>query len=300
MKEVFIKSFDKLNLSLKIYESKKSKAIVQVVHGMCEHKERYEYFAKILQHSGFTVVLSDNRGHGKSIINDNDYGYFKDNNGTKALIEDQKIINDYIKRNYPKVPIYMFSHSMGTLIARSYIKEYDYTIEKLIMSGSPCYNIGANLGIIIAKVLKRIKGPKERSNILVFLTGIATQDKGKNSDPYSWLSYNQENIEKYKNDPLSQFKFSNAGYQTLFEMTKGLHKYKEYKMKNENLKILFVSGKDDNVTGNTKGLNDSIKSLIRVGYKNIDNIVYDKMRHEILNEDKKDIVIKDIIRFYNS
>ena len=300
MKEVFIKSFDKLNISLAIYETKNPKAIVQVVHGMCEHKERYDYLARKLQKKGYIVVLSDNRGHGKSVKEDSDFGYFKDSNGTKALIEDQKKINNYIKKLYPKLPVYMFSHSMGTLIARNYIKKYDDTINKLIMSGAPCYNSAAKLGVIIAMLIKKVKGPKEKSNLLVSLAAIAMEDKGKNVDKDAWLSYNVDNRIKYRSDPLSQFKFSTAGYQTLFEMTRDLHKYKEYKLKNKDLEILFLSGEDDNVIGGEKGLKDSINTLYKVGYKNINNIIYSHMRHEILHEDEKDNVIKDIIKFYNS
>ena len=99
MKEIFIKSFDSLKLSLAIYEAKKPKAVIQVIHGMCEHKERYDEMAKYLQKKNYTVVLSDNRGHGKSILSSDDFGYFGNSNGTKALVEDQKKVNDYIKKH---------------------------------------------------------------------------------------------------------------------------------------------------------------------------------------------------------
>lgn len=299
MKEVYIKSFDSLKLSLAIYEAKKPKAVVQVIHGMCEHKGRYDEMAKYLQKKNYTVILSDNRGHGASILSKEDYGYFGKSNGTKAFVEDQKKINDYIKKNYKGLPIYLFSHSMGTLIARNYLKKYDNTIEKVIFSGAPCYSPLAGLGVRIAKTIKRIKGEKKVSNLLIKLASTATEDKGKNVNKDAWLSYNEENIKEHRTDPLCQFSFTTAGYQTLFEMTRDLHKYKSYSVNNKDLKILFLSGKDDNVVGGEKGLKDSIDTLKKVGYTDISSIIYDNMRHEIIKEYEKELVFKDIVKFYN-
>lgn len=299
MKEIFIKSFDSLKLSLAIYEAKKPKAVIQVIHGMCEHKERYDEMAKYLQKKNYTVVLSDNRGHGKSILSSDDFGYFGNSNGTKALVEDQKKVNDYIKKHYKGLPIYMFSHSMGTLISRNYLKKYDNTIEKIIFSGAPAYASAAGVGIFLAKCLKKVKGEKKVSKLLITLASTAMEDKGKDAVKGAWLSYNKDNILEHKNDPLCQFSFTTAGYQTLFEMTKGLHNYKEYNVKNENLKLLFLSGIDDNVTGGDKGLKDSINTLKKVGYTNIDSIIYKNMRHEIIKEKEKELVFKDIVNFYN-
>jgi len=300
MREIFIKSFDSLELCLAIYEAKKPKAVVQIIHGMCEHKERYDELAKYLQRKNYTVVISDNRGHGKSVLSENDFGYFGKNNGTKALVEDQKKVNDYIKKNYNNLYIYIFSHSMGTLISRNYLKRYDNTIDKIIFSGAPCYASAAGIGIFLAKCLKRIKGEKATSKLLIYLASTAMEDKGKDAVKGAWLSYNKENILEHQKDPLCRFAFTTSGYQTLFEMTKGLHSYKEYKVKNSNLKLLFMSGIDDNVTGGEKGLKDSIETLKRVGYNNIESIVYDKMRHEIIKEDEKELVFKDIVKFYNN
>lgn len=299
MKESTIKSYDGLNLSIAEYTCQKSLAVIQIIHGMCEHKERYDYTAKELVKKNYTVVISDNRGHGKSIKNKKDLGYFKDKDGTKALVEDQKRINDYIKENYKDIPIYILAHSMGTLITRNYLKEYDDTIKKVILSGAPCYLRASHIAAFLAKTITYIHGAKNTSKLLVKMANVATVGKTKQTIPNEWISYNKENVENYNKDPLCNFHFTNAGYLTLFEMERDLHQFKAYKVKNKDLKILFVSGEDDNVTGGKKGLKDSIDTLKKVGYKNIENIVYPNMRHEILQEEEKDKVIKDIINFFN-
>ena len=52
------------------------KAIVQIVHGMCEYKERYLDFINFLNKNGYIVIIHDLRGHGKSILTKDDLGYF--------------------------------------------------------------------------------------------------------------------------------------------------------------------------------------------------------------------------------
>ena len=42
---------------------------------------------------------------------------------------------------------------------------------------------------------------------------------------------------------------------------------------------------------------DSILSLKKAGYKNIENIVYKDMLHEVLNEVNKEQVYKDVLDF---
>ena len=52
------------------------KAVVQLVHGMNEHKERYIDFMKYLAENGYASFINDHRGHGKSLKNEEDIGYF--------------------------------------------------------------------------------------------------------------------------------------------------------------------------------------------------------------------------------
>ena len=51
------------------------RAVVQLVHGIAEHVDRYDGFARFLTEQGFAVVAEDHMGHGKSIGNGTQ-GYF--------------------------------------------------------------------------------------------------------------------------------------------------------------------------------------------------------------------------------
>ena len=52
------------------------KGVLQIVHGMVEHIDRYDDFANYLAEKGFVVVGNDHLGHGASVKQDSDRGYF--------------------------------------------------------------------------------------------------------------------------------------------------------------------------------------------------------------------------------
>ena len=66
---VFTSDYDELVVSAVLaVPSGDINGIVQVIHGMNEHKERYYPFMDYLAEQGFITIISDNRGHGKSMI----------------------------------------------------------------------------------------------------------------------------------------------------------------------------------------------------------------------------------------
>ena len=42
--------------------------VVQIIHGMAEHIQRYDFFAEFLNYNGFIVVGMDTRGHGRTAV----------------------------------------------------------------------------------------------------------------------------------------------------------------------------------------------------------------------------------------
>ena len=68
---------DGLKLHVLLMEPEQSpQGIVQICHGMAEHKERYESFMQMLCNNGYISVIHDHRGHGKSVKDEADLGYF--------------------------------------------------------------------------------------------------------------------------------------------------------------------------------------------------------------------------------
>ena len=293
-------TFDNTTLYINVYDVKNPKAIVQIVHGMMEHQLRYKEFAEFLNKNNYTVVTSDIRGHGHNIT-ENELGYMGDKNQGKALVLDQITITNYINKNYPNQKVYLLGHSMGTMICRNIIHEYDYMYSKLVLSGAPAPQGIASIALGLTNLIGLFKGNHHKSNLLKELSiGPFIKSVKNYKTKNDWLSYNEENVMNYNNDPLCGFPFKISAYKGLFSILIGMSMKKKYKILNPNLPIYFLSGQDDPCTLGPKGLIKSIKILQKVGYNYISYKTYDNMRHEILLEKNKDVVYNDILKFYES
>ena len=77
-------------------ENGEVKAVLQVAHGMAEHGERYEEFAGYLCSKGFAVLVDDHIGHGKSVKTEDVLGYFGEEMGWDAFVEDERTLTELI------------------------------------------------------------------------------------------------------------------------------------------------------------------------------------------------------------
>lgn len=288
---------DNLNLSIAIIEPKvKPKGIVQISHGMSEHKERYYDFMKYLSDNGYICVIHDHRGHGASVKSEKDLGYFYSEN-IDFLVDDLYKITKYIKNKYPNLKVNLFSHSMGTLVARNYLKKYDEEISKVILCGPPTKNNLASLGVIIAKVLNIFYKKNTPNKILNKMTfGIYNKNEKMEN---GWISENIENVKKYNQDKLCGYVFTTNGFINLYKLMKKAFDKKDWKPKNKKLKVDVIAGENDPVIQNKLKFQGLVDFLREVGYESIESKLYKNMKHEILNEKNNNTVYKDILDFIN-
>lgn len=272
------------------------KGVIQISHGMIEHKHRYSKTMEYLTNKGYIVVISDHRGHGYSVKSKDDLGYFYDDKGD-YVVEDLHQVTEFIKDNYPNLKITLIGHSMGSLIARKYLKKYDDHIDRLIVCGSPSYNSLVKPAIFFINIVKIFKGDRYRSSLLENLT-LNNFSKGlEGNDKQAWLSSNKATLDSIKSDNLTQFKFTLNGYLNLYRLLISVYHKKDWQMKNKDLKILFISGQEDKALVNKSKWFAAQDLLKDVGYSNITCKLYPGFRHELLNEMNNDMVFDDIISF---
>lgn len=293
--ENIISEKDCLQLEVAILEPKeKPKGIVQISHGMSEHKERYYEFMKYLSENGYICVIHDHRGHGASVKNKRDLGYFYTED-INYIIDDLYQITKYIKNKYPDLKINLFAHSMGTLVARGYLKKYDDKINKMILSGPPTENSMALLGLMIAKFLNifyKKNVPNKLLNNLTF--GNYSKDVNKKNE---WICLNEDIVEAYNKDELCGYIFTTNGFINLYKLMINAFKKNNWNMKNKNLPIYIIAGRNDKVIQNEEKFTKLSKFITERGYKNVQSRLYNDMKHEILNEKNNKIVYKDILDF---
>ncbi len=295
MKQEFIESHN-YKLNIHIFEVENPKAIVQLIHGMEEHQERYEPFVSFLNENGYTVVTSNMRGHGDDAPT---LGYFAPKNGYKYLVDDQVEINSYIKKNYPNSNIYLFAHSMGTIIARNLLMEHSSSFNKVCLSGFPNPSFGAYAGIPIAKLISLFKGKNKYSKFVANLaTGRFNKAIKNPRTSVDWICCNNDVVDAYIKDPYCGHGFKVGAYMDLFYLVVRMRHINNYKNV-KSMPILALRGDQDPCTGYDKGAKKSLSILDKAGFKDIKEITYPNMRHEILNETNHNQVYQDILKFYN-
>ena len=300
MKEQKIKivsEVDKLEVDgLLIQPESEIKGVVQLAHGMNEHKERYIDFMKYLAENGYACFINDHRGHGKSLKNEEDIGYFYENEA-EAVIEDLYQITKYLKEKFKSKKIILFGHSMGSMIVRKYITKYDNEIDGLIVCGSPSKNPNAKIGLAIVKTIEIFKGERYRSRFVKKLM-FNGYDKNKNLKN-SWICNNKEVVKEYNEDGLCQFDYTLNGFENIIRLMIDIYNHKLYEKSNLELPIYFIAGSDDPVIESEKKWYRAQEFLKNMGYTNINSKLYKNMSHEILNELENKTVYKDILEWIN-
>ena len=295
MQEMKLSAKDGYELALRIYEADEPKAIVKFIHGMEEYQDRYQPFAEYLQAAGYTAVTADLRGHGKSAPV---LSHIADRDGHLKLLEDEETILEMIHERWAGVPVILFAHSMGTIIARVVLQKESREFHKVVLSGYPNPNSAAGAGLVLTGLLSSFKGAKGYSKLVDgMVLGPFAKAVPDAKTPSDWLSYNTENVEKYREDPLCGARFTLGSYATLFSLIKLMGEAGKYEEVWKELPILMISGRDDPCTGGEKGRADSEAVLRKAGFRELEIVTLDGMRHEILNETGREEVYRRILEF---
>lgn len=283
--------YDDLDLAVAFLPAKgEARGTVQLVHGMCEHKERYYALMEFLAGNGFNCIIHDHRGNGTSVKTPDDLGFMY-KGGWQAMVEDVKDICRWAQNRWGCGNYTLLGHSMGSMVVRSFIKRYDSMIDKLIVCGSPSYDSGAPLGLFMAKTIGRIKGDHHRPLILNALSfGSYNKRFKKEGYPNAWVCSNEGVLKSYHADPLCQFIYTANGFENLLGLMKDCYSKADWVMKNPNMRILFISGAEDPCRISDKKHSESVNLIRSLGYRNVMSILYGAMRHEILNETDKQMV----------
>ena len=274
------------------------RCVFQLVHGMCEYKERYIPFMEYLADEGYASVIHDHRGHGQSVRSRGDLGYMY-GVGADGLLRDMESINSEIHRSFPGVPLILLGHSMGSLAVRAYTALSDEGIDALIVCGNVADNPVLPIGRTLAQIEGRLRGMDHRSRLLTALSfsGYSSRFRKTDKTTNAWLCSDPEVVKEYNKSEYCGFMFSDEAFLTLFDLISRTYDTARYTCGKPELPVLFISGADDPCTVNKKGFEKSLQSMRSAGYRQVSGRLYPGMRHEILNEIGKEQVYADVEAF---
>lgn len=271
------------------------KGVIQIIHGMCERKERYKKAIDVFTKKGYICVACDLRGHGENVEFEKDLGYIGED-GANLLVEDMHAVTVYIKNNFPDLPVILIGHSMGALIARAYTKKYDEDIDMLVTLGCPSANGLRYLGVGLVELMSIFIDDHEKNRLLDrLIVGNFNKKFEKEGIPYAWLCTDRKVVEEYNKDPKCGFSFSINGYSALCKLMCQAYSKRGWALNNPTMPVIMLAGEDDPCIIDKDCFAKSVDIMKEVGYKNMVSRLYKGARHEVLNEANYLEIIDDIL-----
>ena len=276
--------------------------ILQIAHGVAEYALRYEPFARFLNAHGFLVVANDHLGHGKTAENEQELCFFAEKDGWNDVVSDMDTLHKLTAAKYPGVPYFLFGHSMGSFLTRTYIIDHPEGIKGFGISGTgqnPAAVVAA--GKLMAKLEMIDNGPMYHSPTLDKLAfGSYNKKYDHVRTKLDWLTRDEAVVDAYIADPLCGA-MATAGM--FHDMMGGL----QYIWKTENLNkmdkstpVYFMAGDGDPVGNYGEAVKKVYERFLKTGCKDVKLKLYKDGRHEMLNELNKDEVYADVLEWLNS
>lgn len=279
----------------------KCRGILQIVHGMLEYVERYDEFAKYMASAGYFVIGHDHLGHGDSVNDPSELGYVG-NNGAVLWLKDIERVRRMAVSYAPNVPFILLGHSMGSYLVRRYLIYRGSKVDAAVIMGTgqqPFILMKGALLLTYGSMLRR--GRRGHSTLLNNMTcsGFA-KHYPDNAHNGSWVSRDPQVMIRSLQDEKMKFQFSLNAYEALFRTIEEVIDSRRVARMPKDLPILILSGDQDLVGNNGKGVRRFEAMLKKIGMKKITCILYPGNRHELLNDLDKKQVFKDIRRWCNT
>ncbi len=289
----YLQSFKNRRFYVKRYDpaGKKPKAILQIIHGMAEHGGRYHDFACFLAKNGYAVVINDHPGHGKTAENPEELGVIPKKRGWETLLENIRLVYSQIRKNQPEIPVYLFGHSMGSILVRHFISVYPIYIQGLILSGT--FESSPSL-VKTSRVFTRIKCLTESHQhkskwFNKFFYWRFNRHFKPRPTRFEWISSERDEVDAYVEDPCCGIDCSNGFYTNLFKGIKEMKRAEATLKYRKNLPLLILSGQQDAVGNFGKDALNIHKRFFKQKFQNLTLKVFHG-RHELLHESNKEEV----------
>ena len=272
------------------------RAVVQLVHGMAEHMDRYDPVARRLNRAGLAVVGHTHLGHGPRAQRQ---GYFADHDGWQHLINDVHRLRGIAQEQFPGLPYLMLGHSMGSFVTRCYLQEHGEGLAGAMLSGTGHFDRKTVTAALAAANLVCLLGGARKPSALIDRLAFGGYNKpfAPCRTDFDWLSRAEAEVDKYVADPYCGFLFTGSGYRELFRGLKRLTDLEALKRMPPELPLLLFSGDSDPVGGMGRGVEQVAREMRDAGMEHVEVRLYPGGRHEILNETNRDEVVRDVIIF---
>lgn len=282
-------------------QEKKYIGVLLLTHGMLEYIERYQELAEYMASAGYFVAGHDHLGHGDSVKDTTELGYVG-KQGAVVWLKDMERVRKMAVSYAPKVPCILLGHSMGSYLVRRYLIYNGDRVDGAVIMGTGHQSTAlVKAGLLFTYLSMIRRGPKGHSPILNNFTcrGFAKRYPD-NAHTGSWMSQDPQVLNQALQDERMNFEFSLNAFKALFETIEEVLDKKRVARMPKVLPLLILSGDEDPVGDNGKGIRRFEKMLKKIGMENVSCKLYPKNRHELIHDLDKEQVFQDILQWCNT
>ncbi|HQO40223.1 MAG TPA: lysophospholipase [Spirochaetota bacterium] len=235
---------------------RKARAVLILVHGIGEHSGRYGNLLKSLSGKNISVFALDHRGHGRSEGKRGHVDSFMD------YIYDLKLFTEFVKEENRGLPVILYGHSMGGVIASRYATTYPDDLSMLVLS-SPGFT-------------PAMKIPDWKKSLGAFMSTRIPAFSTSTGINANLISHDSGYVKSYLSDPLNHNKASARFFVEFSRATGEALAGAPYFRK----PLLVFHGRDDQIVDYKgaeqfyKNASSSVKKLF----------LYEGLYHETINE----------------
>lgn len=264
-----------------------ARAIVHINHGLAEHAARYGAFCASLNEAGYHAIAHDHRGHGATKAADAPPGVFSlSGDGVGKVMSDVASVQEFAIDRFGDLPVFVFGHSMGGLIAMNFALRHPHGI-----AGAAVWNANFSAGIMgrLGQLLLRYEqfrlGSDMPSRIVPSLTFAqwAKQIKNRRTD-FDWLSHIDAQVDAYIADPLCGWNATVSLWQDVFEMVFYGADLASASSDAKTLPFNLVGGGNDPATFGGKAVSGHAHKMAKNGFGDVTCTIHETARHETLND----------------
>ncbi len=265
------------------------RAVVLVSHGASEHSERYDRFARALNEANVAVVAIDHRGHGRTAGEPG--RAVMGPGGGDAVIDDLHELRAAVETELGDVPVFVFGHSMGALIALAYLTRHAAGLAGGVLCG---FATDLEAVAALGELLQGFADANMRDEAATDLLSANNAAFEPARTRYDWLSRDPVEVDRYIADPMcGDDQPLTYGYLIdLFEVVAPARE----RLASITCPVFVIAGERDPAAGMGAYASGAAEALRAAGV-DVELRLYEGARHELLNEINRDDVTADIVHW---
>jgi alpha-beta hydrolase superfamily lysophospholipase len=267
--------------------------LVVIAHGASEHSGRYDRFATALNAAGFAAVAIDHRGHGHTGAATGP-GLMGPGGGQAVIDDLHQLRADAVANVADGTPVFFFGHSMGSLIGLAYLTQHSEGLAGGVLCGMAAdVNEAAGTGALLQGFADA--GMRDLSAGDLLAANNAAFDPPRT--PFDWLSRDDAEVDLYVADPYcGDNNPLTFGY--LIDLFDVVGPAAE-QLGAISCPVFVIAGDQDPAAAMGAHATALATALAAKGGE-VECMIYEGARHELLNETNRDDVTVDIITWLNA